>query len=264
MRRGGNRGAEGPAVRRGGGRRHDGHVGNVGDVGDVGDVGIVDVGIVDVGDVGGHAHTDCHHRRRTCHDRRRGAHGSGNDDAATRPGRSGHEAALRTNRAGAGDHPDRGRLDRKHQPRRGLDEADTGRGPVPADEDHCTAAVFVVRMHPDVLGPRWRHPLTVCPHPVALPHPVASHPDCIGERRRRRCLHQHRGRRPAHGYRRGLRQRGFFVHADDGRGRRDFLSHRGRLNHFTRGRLDHAPTHQQHQEKQGNTHRPTLPHTDRS
>src|SRR5256885_9923152 len=55
----------------------------------------------------------------------------------------------------------------------------------PADENHDTAAVFVVRMHPGILRAWWLHPVTVCPHPVALPHPVTTHPGGIGERRRR-------------------------------------------------------------------------------
>ena len=209
---------EGAPVCHGSGRslNHDvGHVAHVRDV-VVRDAVVVDDGVVAIDvQVAVDAHADVHHGRCTHNDGGRGSHRGGNDDAGARArGRRDEDARWAHGRwpdddirahAGPGDRSVVGRCD----------ELDIGPRPVARQKDDAVIPVLVVRLDPDVLLTRRHHPTARAPHPVALPGPIATGPDRIRLRRRRKALDQHRRRCPAdrHGLR--LLQRRIHKDADD-------------------------------------------------
>jgi hypothetical protein len=106
------------------------------------------------------------------------------------------------------------------KPHRWRSEHHARRAPVTVDEDHHSAAVLIIGMNPGVLRTRRRHPVSVRPDPVALPHPVSADPDRHGVRSRGRRLDQHRRRGPGHRDRRRLGDRRLDVDTDNRRRRR--------------------------------------------
>jgi hypothetical protein len=90
---------------------------------------------------------------------------------------------------------------------------------VTVDEDDLIAAMFVVGMHPAVIGARRCNPVAVGPDPVPLPDPIAAYPDSGRKGCRGWCLDQHRGRCPTDRDRRWLRKRWLDVDTDGRIGR---------------------------------------------
>ncbi len=210
---------KGAPVGHGSGRspNHDvGHIAHVGDV-VVRDAVVVDDRVVAIDvQVAVNAHADVHHGRRTHDDCRWGSYRSGDDDAGARARRRRDEDSRRAHRRWPDDDirshvgpGNRSVIGRRH-------ELDIGPRPVARQKDDAVIPVLVVRLDPDVLRTRRHQPTARAPHPVALPGPIATCPDCIRLRWRRKLFNKHRGRRPADRHWFRLLQRRIDEDADDG------------------------------------------------
>lgn len=199
-----------------------------GDIGDVRDVGhVVDRAGV-VGHVG-NVHTDRNHGRRAGDHGRCGANWRWNDESGTRTWWGRHEYARRADRCdtdcNARQHDGCTDADTK----RWRNEGHARRRPVAADEDHGTAAIFIVGLVPAVawLG-RWC-PAPMGPYPGSLPVPITTGPYRIWVGDWRRRFDQHGRRCPCDRDRCRLRQWRLDIHADDGLWRWRFVNHGRRV-----------------------------------
>jgi hypothetical protein len=188
-----------------------------------------------VGDV----HSDIYHRRGTRNNRRRGADWRRYYDPCTRPRRRWNEDTGRPHGARPRNYSDSRNRHGNVDSHRRRHETYPRFSPEAIHKNDITIAMFIIRLYPRIARMRRCNPVTVGPHPISVPHPIAPNPYSIFKWRRWRRFHQQRRRCPGHGYRLRLMHWGIDIDTNHrmrrGRWRRAHIHHtwRWRFHHTT-------------------------------